>query len=142
MKSFSERNLTVIGVIGVAATAAIVLGAWQYDKLPIFTAQKHHYSAYFAESSGLDSGARVQVSGFQVGAVTSVELDGSACADQIRRAKGRSVSVIAPKPRSKPKAYSALRFSRSLRAATASWRALSRWTAPPRPTNCPTPWAI
>ena len=39
MKSFSERNLTVIGVIGVAATAAIVLGAWQYDKLPIFTAQ-------------------------------------------------------------------------------------------------------
>ena len=73
MKSFSERNLTVIGVIGVAATAAIVLGAWQYDKLPIFTAQKHHYSAYFAESSGIDSGARVQVSGFQVGAVTSVE---------------------------------------------------------------------
>jgi phospholipid/cholesterol/gamma-HCH transport system substrate-binding protein len=76
MKSFSERNLTVIGVIGVAATAAIVLGAWQYDKLPIFTAQKHHYSAYFAEASGLDSGARVQVSGFQVGAVTSVGLEG------------------------------------------------------------------
>jgi phospholipid/cholesterol/gamma-HCH transport system substrate-binding protein len=76
MKSFSERNLTVIGVIGMAATAGIVLAAWQYDKLPMFTAQKHQYSAYFTESSGLDSGARVQVSGFQVGAVTSVELDG------------------------------------------------------------------
>jgi phospholipid/cholesterol/gamma-HCH transport system substrate-binding protein len=76
MKSFSERNLTVIGVIGVAATAGIVLAALQYNKLPMFTAQKHAYSAYFAESSGLDAGARVRVSGFQVGAVTSVELDG------------------------------------------------------------------
>lgn len=76
MKSFSERNLTVIGVTGVAVTAGIVLGAWQYDKLPMFTAQKRQYSAYFAESSGLDSGSRVQVSGFQAGAVTSVELDG------------------------------------------------------------------
>ncbi|WP_428343088.1 MCE family protein [Mycobacterium sp.] len=77
MKSFSERNLTVIGVVGVAATAGIVLAALQYNKLPMFAAQKHAYSAYFAESSGLDSGARVRVSGFQVGAVTSVELDGA-----------------------------------------------------------------
>ena len=77
MRPFSERNLTVIGVIGMVATAGIVLAALQYQKLPIFTAQKHEYSAYFAESSGLDSGARVQVSGFQVGAVTAVELDGA-----------------------------------------------------------------
>jgi len=76
MKPFSERNLTVIGVIGMVATAGIVLAALQYQKLPIFTAHKHEYAAYFAESSGLDSGARVQVSGFQVGAVTAVELDG------------------------------------------------------------------
>jgi phospholipid/cholesterol/gamma-HCH transport system substrate-binding protein len=76
MKPFSERNLTVIGVIGMVATAGIVLAALQYQKLPIFTAHKHEYSAYFAESSGLDSGARVQVSGFQVGAVSAVELDG------------------------------------------------------------------
>jgi phospholipid/cholesterol/gamma-HCH transport system substrate-binding protein len=76
MKSFSERNLTVIGVIGVAVITVIVFAAIQYDKLPMFTAQKHEYSAYFAESSGLGSGARVQVSGFRVGAVTSVELDG------------------------------------------------------------------
>jgi len=76
MKPFSERNLTVIGVIGMVATAGIVLAALQYQKLPIFTAHKHEYSAYFVESSGLDSGARVQVSGFQVGAVSAVELDG------------------------------------------------------------------
>jgi phospholipid/cholesterol/gamma-HCH transport system substrate-binding protein len=76
MKSFSERNLTIIGVVGIAVTAAVVLGALEYDKLPIFTAQKADYSAYFAESSGISPGAHVWVSGFQVGAITSVELDG------------------------------------------------------------------
>ncbi|MES3636601.1 MCE family protein [Mycobacterium intracellulare] len=76
MKSFSERNLTIIGLIGVAATVATVLGALQYKKLPIFTSQKHSYSAYFAESSGLSSGAHVQVLGFKAGDVTSVTLDG------------------------------------------------------------------
>jgi phospholipid/cholesterol/gamma-HCH transport system substrate-binding protein len=76
MKSFSEGNLTRIGAIGVAVIAALVLGSLQYDKLPMFTAQKKHYSAYFAESSGINAGAKVQVSGFQVGAVQSVELDG------------------------------------------------------------------
>lgn len=76
MKPFSERNLTVIGVIGIAVIAGTIFAAMQYDKLPIFTAQKNVYSAYFSESSGLESGARVQVSGFQVGRVTGVDLDG------------------------------------------------------------------
>jgi phospholipid/cholesterol/gamma-HCH transport system substrate-binding protein len=76
MKSFSERNLTVIGVVGVALTATVVIGAVNYDKLPFFTMQKTGYAAYFAESSGLSSGAHVQVSGFRVGEVTAVELDG------------------------------------------------------------------
>ncbi len=76
MKSFSERNLTVIGVIGIAVIAVTMLAAVQYDKLPMFTAQKQVYSAYFSESSGLESGARVQVSGFQVGRVTGVDLEG------------------------------------------------------------------
>ena len=77
MKSFSERNLTLIGAIGIAVTAAAILASLQYDKLPIFTMQKKQYSAYFAESSGLSPGAHVRVSGFQVGAVTSVDLDGA-----------------------------------------------------------------
>jgi phospholipid/cholesterol/gamma-HCH transport system substrate-binding protein len=76
MKSFSERNVTVIGVVGAAVIAATVIGAINYDKLPFFTMQKATYSAYFAECSGLTSGAHVQVAGFQVGAVTGVELDG------------------------------------------------------------------
>lgn len=76
VKPFSERNLTIIGIVGIAVTAAIMLAALQYDKLPIFTLQKKEYSAYFAESSGLSPGAKVRVSGFQVGAVTGVDLDG------------------------------------------------------------------
>ncbi len=40
MKPFAERNLTVIGVIGMVATAGIVLAALEYQKLPIFTAYK------------------------------------------------------------------------------------------------------
>jgi len=77
MNSMSERKLAVIGAAGVAVIAGIMLAALQYDKLPFFTAQKATYSAYFAESSGLSSGAPVQVSGFQVGAVTDVKLDGA-----------------------------------------------------------------
>jgi phospholipid/cholesterol/gamma-HCH transport system substrate-binding protein len=77
MRSFSQPQLAVIGAIGMAAIAGIVLAALQYDKLPVFTAQKEEYSAYFTESSGIGPGAHVQVSGFQVGAVTGVELDGT-----------------------------------------------------------------
>jgi len=34
MKPFSERNLFVIGAIGLTVTVAIILGAINYDKLP------------------------------------------------------------------------------------------------------------
>ncbi len=75
MKPFSERNPFIIGAIGLAATVAIVLGAVQYDSLP-FINQDKEYSAYFAEAGGLMGDAAVQVSGFQVGKVKSIELDG------------------------------------------------------------------
>src|SRR5215218_11441776 len=75
MKPFSERNLFVIGAIGLAITAAIILGAINYDKLP-FLSQGKQYSAYFAEAGGLTDDAAVQVSGFQVGKVESIDLDG------------------------------------------------------------------
>ena len=75
MKPFSERNLFVIGAVGIAITIAIILGAVNYDKLP-FLNQGKEYSAYFAEAGGLMNDAAVQVSGFQVGKVQSIELDG------------------------------------------------------------------
>jgi len=76
MKPFAERNLFVIGAIGIAITIAIVLGAVNYEKLP-FINQGKEYSAYFAEAGGLMDDAAVQVSGFQVGKVESIELDGT-----------------------------------------------------------------
>jgi phospholipid/cholesterol/gamma-HCH transport system substrate-binding protein len=75
MKSFSERSPLVIGAVGVALTAGIVLISLQYQKLPFINTAKP-YSAYFAEAGGLRSGAAVQVSGFRVGQVSSIELDG------------------------------------------------------------------
>jgi phospholipid/cholesterol/gamma-HCH transport system substrate-binding protein len=76
MKPFDERNRVIIGFVGVAATAATVAAALQYDKLPLLNSATQ-YSAYFAEAGGLRTGAAVQVSGLQVGDVASIELDGS-----------------------------------------------------------------
>lgn len=75
MKTFAERNSIVVGVVGVAATLAVVLGALNYGKLPFINSNRH-YSAYFAEAGGLLTGAAVQVSGFKSGKVTSIDLDG------------------------------------------------------------------
>jgi phospholipid/cholesterol/gamma-HCH transport system substrate-binding protein len=75
MKPFSERNPLRIGAIGVGVILALMLLAMNYDKLPFFS-KGTTYSAYFAEAGGLMSGNIVQVSGFRVGQVSSVELDG------------------------------------------------------------------
>ena len=75
MKSFAERNPLTIGAIGVALTAGVMLAALQYDKLPFFSGG-NTYAAFFAEAGGLHDGDAVQVSGFRVGQVSSVDLDG------------------------------------------------------------------
>jgi phospholipid/cholesterol/gamma-HCH transport system substrate-binding protein len=73
VKSFSERNQLVIGAVGLALTIGLVLGSLNYDRLPFL--QGKEYSAYFAEAGGLKTGEAVQVSGFRVGEVKSIELD-------------------------------------------------------------------
>lgn len=75
MKTFSERNQIVIGAVGLALTAGIIVGSLQYDKLPFFKAGRD-YSAYFGDAGGLTAGTIVQVSGFEVGEVSSIALDG------------------------------------------------------------------
>lgn len=75
MKSFSERSPLLIGTIGTATVAVIVLGALQYQNLP-FLHQGKNVSAYFADAGGLRAGAVVEVSGYPVGKVSSIELDG------------------------------------------------------------------
>ncbi len=76
MKRFSERNPIVIGAVGTAVTAALVLGGLTYDKIPLF-AQAETYHAYFADAGALKTGADVQVSGAKVGKVTGIKLDGA-----------------------------------------------------------------
>ena len=89
MKPFSERNLFVIGAIGIAVTVAIILGAINYDKLP-FLNQGKEYSAYFAEAGGLMNDAAVQVSGFAVGKVRVHRARRAAGAGQVHRRQEHS----------------------------------------------------
>lgn len=76
VKSFSERNQAVIGISGVLLIVGIAVAALQYNKLPFFNTAKH-YSAYFVEAGGLRTGAAVQVAGYRVGEVSSIELEGT-----------------------------------------------------------------
>jgi phospholipid/cholesterol/gamma-HCH transport system substrate-binding protein len=57
-------------------TAAIAVMALNYNKLP-FINGTNQYSAYFAEAGGLKNGSPVQVAGYRVGEVSTVELDGT-----------------------------------------------------------------
>jgi phospholipid/cholesterol/gamma-HCH transport system substrate-binding protein len=75
MKPFTDRNPMVIGAVGIAAVVAIALAALNYQKLP-FLNQGNNYSAYFADAGGLFNGAGVEVSGYPVGKVSGIALDG------------------------------------------------------------------
>jgi phospholipid/cholesterol/gamma-HCH transport system substrate-binding protein len=77
MRSFTERSPLLIGAIGVAVVSAVVIGALQYQNLPVVN-HVETYSAYFADAGGLFTGATVEVSGFPAGRVSSIELDGAA----------------------------------------------------------------
>lgn len=76
MRSFSERNPLMIGIIGVAAVTATVLAALHYRDLPVVNSDAT-YSAYFADAGGLYTGAGVEVSGYPAGKVSGIELDGA-----------------------------------------------------------------
>ncbi|OSC38943.1 virulence factor Mce family protein [Mycobacterium decipiens] len=75
MKSFAERNLLVTGAVGIVAVAGVVLVALEYQRLPFFN-RGNSVSAYFADVGGLRTGNTVEVSGYPVGKVSSISLDG------------------------------------------------------------------
>lgn len=75
MTSLAERNRLVIGAVGIVAIAAIVLAALQYQNLP-FLDQGNSVSAYFADAGGLRTDNTVEVSGYPVGKVSGIELNG------------------------------------------------------------------
>jgi phospholipid/cholesterol/gamma-HCH transport system substrate-binding protein len=76
MKSFSERNPLVVGGIGIGVILGLLWLAMNFSKLPFVSSAKN-YSAYFAEAGGLAPGNLVEVSGFRVGQVSSIALDGA-----------------------------------------------------------------
>jgi phospholipid/cholesterol/gamma-HCH transport system substrate-binding protein len=76
MKSMTERNPVVIGVVGSAVIAAVALATLNYDRLPVIGAAKD-YSAYFADAGGLRPDSPVEVAGLRVGQVSSIELEGT-----------------------------------------------------------------
>ena len=75
-KTFAERNLAVIGAMGLVGTAGVVVIATQYDKVPLFAGTKT-YTAYFADAGAMRTGTNVQVSGYEVGKVSEVRLEGA-----------------------------------------------------------------
>ena len=140
MKPFAERNTLVMGAIGLGVTAAVVVIALQYDKIP-FINQANDYSAYFAEAGGLTTGAGVQVSGLRVGEVSSIELDGPRVlvkftVDNDVRIGDRSEAAIKTRGLLGTKVLEVT--SRGDGARTARFRS----SAPRRPISCRTPWAI
>jgi phospholipid/cholesterol/gamma-HCH transport system substrate-binding protein len=76
MKPFRERNPVVIGVIGIAVIALLMLGAFRADRLPII-GSGDTYHADFAEIGALKAGNEVRVAGVSIGKVEGIELKGN-----------------------------------------------------------------
>ncbi|WP_235501768.1 MCE family protein [Aeromicrobium sp. Root472D3] len=66
----------IIGLIGLTIIAAMMLGAFRADRLPII-GSGDVYHAEFAEIGSLKTGNEVRVAGVSVGKVQDIELDGN-----------------------------------------------------------------
>ena len=74
-RTFSERNPLVLGAVGVLVVIVVAAAALGNQMLPFINQNKSH-TAYFSDAGGLFTGAIVQVSGYPVGKVTDIELEG------------------------------------------------------------------
>ena len=72
---FRERNPVVVGGVGLAVIAAMLLLAFNIDALPLLAGQSQ--SAALSEAGGLKAGDDVRIAGVKVGKVTAVDLEGS-----------------------------------------------------------------
>jgi phospholipid/cholesterol/gamma-HCH transport system substrate-binding protein len=86
---FRERNPVVIGAIGLAVIAAMLLLAFNIDKLPLLAGSSH--AAALSEAGGLKAGDDVRIAGVKVGKVTAVDLEGNHVRVDFR--VGRSTSL-------------------------------------------------
>jgi phospholipid/cholesterol/gamma-HCH transport system substrate-binding protein len=79
MKSFTERNPYIIGLVGIVVIALATTGALLFNAS--FLARLSHnftISAVFPDTAGLRGGDRVSIAGVQVGSVGSIRQDGNA----------------------------------------------------------------
>jgi phospholipid/cholesterol/gamma-HCH transport system substrate-binding protein len=79
-RSFSSRNPTPIGAIGLVFLLVLLIAAFNASKLPLIGGGTS-YSAYFSESANLKTGDDVRIAGVKVGKVESVSIvtDKSEC---------------------------------------------------------------
>jgi phospholipid/cholesterol/gamma-HCH transport system substrate-binding protein len=75
-RSFSSRNPTTIGAIGLVLILVILWAAFNASKLPIIGGGTT-YKALFSEDAGLRANDDVRIAGVKVGTVSSTTLDGS-----------------------------------------------------------------
>jgi phospholipid/cholesterol/gamma-HCH transport system substrate-binding protein len=73
-KSFSSRNPTPIGVIGLVFLLLLLYGAFNAASLPLIGGGTT-YSAYFTESANLKTNDNVRIAGIKVGTVQDVTID-------------------------------------------------------------------
>ena len=62
------------GIFGIVIVTCLVLVSFGYTELPFWPRGKH-YTAYFAHAAGIVAGNPVQIYGYTVGEVDSVDLD-------------------------------------------------------------------
>lgn len=75
-KSFAERNLRVIALLGSLVLIGVFALTYFSQSLPVIGLGDSH-SARFTEGGGIRAGNEVRVAGVKVGKVTSVKLDGA-----------------------------------------------------------------
>lgn len=75
-RSFSSRNPTPIGAIGLVFLVVLLVAAFNASKLPLIGGGTV-YSADFTESANLKSGDDVRIAGIKVGTVQGVSIDTS-----------------------------------------------------------------
>lgn len=69
-----RRDPLRTGIFGIAVVTCLVLVSFSYTELP-FWPKGQQYTAYFAHAGGIATGNPVQIFGYTVGKVDSVELD-------------------------------------------------------------------
>jgi len=69
----NERDPLRTGVFGLTLVVCVVLTTFGYTKLP-FWPQGRPYDAYFTNAAGIKAGNDVQIYGYNVGKVSSIEL--------------------------------------------------------------------